>query len=78
MHTCKKGTFCIKSSVNTLVEHSEAQSTEYTPSPWLTLLLVLGKTMLTKFRVNQVKWYQFIQNQVKSVLVKEFLLHSTC
>ena len=31
-----------------------------------------------KNHVNQVKWYQFIQNQVKSVLVKEFLLHSTC
>ena len=31
-----------------------------TPSPWLTLLLVLGKIVLTKFRVNQVKWYQFI------------------
>ena len=24
----------------------------------------------------QVKWYQFIQNQVKSALVKEFLFHS--
>ena len=23
-------------------------------------------------------WYQFIQNQVKSALVKEFLFHSTC
>ena len=34
--------------------------------------------MLTKFCVNQIKWYQFIQNQVKSVLVKEFLFHSRC
>ena len=34
--------------------------------------MVLGKN-----RVNQVKWYQFIQNQVKSVLVKDFLFHST-
>ena len=44
-----------------------------TPSPWLTLLSVLGKN-----HVKQVKWYQFIQNQVKSTLVKEFLFHSTC
>ena len=28
-----------------------------------------GKIVLTKFHVNQVKWYQFVQNQVKSVLV---------
>ena len=44
-----------------------------TPSPWLTLLSVLGKN-----RVNQVKWYRFIQNQVKSALVKEFMFHSMC
>ena len=44
-----------------------------TPSSWLTLLSVLGKN-----RVNQVKWYQFIQNQVKSTLVREFLSHSMC
>ena len=36
--------------------------------PWLTLLLFLGKVVLTKFRVNQVK----------SELVKDFLFHSTC
>ena len=41
-----------------------------TPSPWLRLLLVLGK-----IRVNQVL---FIKNQVKAALVKEFLFHSTC
>jgi hypothetical protein len=35
-----------------------------TPSPWLTLLLFLRKN-----RVNQVKWSQFIQNQVKLVYV---------
>ena len=50
-----------------------------TSSPCLTLLLVLGKIELTKFRVNQVKCYQFIQNQVKSAfIVKEFLFHQTC
>jgi hypothetical protein len=32
----------------------------------------------TKFCVKQVKRYQFIQNQVKFVLVKEFLFHSGC
>ena len=31
--------------------------------------------MLTKFRLKR---YQFIQNQAKSALVKEFLFHSTC
>ena len=31
-----------------------------------------------EFRVKQVKWYQFIQNQVKFVLVKQFLIHSMC
>ena len=44
-------------------------------NPWLTLLLVL---VLTKFHVKQVKRYQFIENQAKSALVKEFLFHSTC
>ena len=43
---------------------------KYTPSPCLTLLLVLGKNrILTKFYVNQVK---FIQNQVKSVSWRNF------
>ena len=44
-----------------------------TPSPWLTLLLVLGKN-----RVNQILCLvsYFIQNQVKSALVKEFMFHS--
>ena len=30
------------------------------------------KNVLTKFRVNQVELYLFIQNQVKSALVKDF------
>ena len=34
--------------------------------------------MLTKNRVNQVKWNQLIQNEEKFVLVKEFQFHSTC
>ena len=38
----------------------------------------LEKIMLTEFHVKQVKWYQFIQNQVKFVLVKQFLIHSMC
>ena len=45
----------------------------YTPTPWLTLLLLLGKS-----RVKQVKWNHLIQNEEKFVLVKEFLFHSTC
>ena len=32
--------------------------------------LVSGEIVLTKFRVKQVKWYQFIQNDVK------FIFHS--
>ena len=38
--------------------------------------MVLGKNLVTKFHAKQVKWYQFIQNQVKSALLKEFLFHS--
>ena len=34
-----------------------------TPSPWLVLLLFHVRS---KFCVNQVKWYQFIPNQVTS------------
>ena len=34
--------------------------------------------MLTKFHVMKVDKYQFIQNQTKSTLVKEFLFHSMC
>ena len=47
-----------------------------TPSPWLTLLLFLGKNCVNQNCIKQVKWYQFIKNQVKFVLVKEFLFHS--
>ena len=36
------------------------------------------KIVLAKFLVNQVEWYQFIQNQVKSTLVKEFLFQNFC
>ena len=42
-----------------------------TPTPWLKLLLVLRKN-----RVRQVMWYNFIQNEVKCLLVKEFLFNS--
>ena len=34
-------------------------------------MLLLEKIMLTEFHVKQVKWYQFIQNEVKSALVKD-------
>ena len=34
--------------------------------------------MLSKIRVNQVKWNQLIKYVAKFVLVKEFLFYSTC
>ena len=49
-----------------------------TPTPWLTLILVLGKNVLTEFRVKQVKWNQLIQHKAKLILEKEFLFRSVC
>ena len=51
---------------------------EYTESLFNVTFGSGNKIMITKFCVNQVKWYQFIQNQVKSVLVKVFLFHKGC
>ena len=36
-----------------------------TPTPWLMLLLVLIKVVLTKNRVKQVKWNQLIKTEGK-------------
>ena len=44
------------------------------PTPWLMLLLVLGKKMYKpKFRVKQSEWNQVIHYEAKCVLMKEFL-----
>ena len=47
--------------------------TAYTSFLVNAIFMVLGKN-----RVNQVRRYQFIQNQVKSRLVKKILFQSSC
>ena len=67
--------FCFK-NFNTSIEYEShafinkdwGTALGFTPNPWLMLHLVLEKIVLTKFHER----YQFIQNGVKSELVKDF------
>ena len=52
--------------------------TKHTPNPWLTLILVLGKSRVNQKWHSAYKWNLLIKKLKKSALVKEFLFYSTC